>query len=171
MESQGLYGNYDDPQDLAEQVIQALEDDIDTENWKKGSPIVQSTSVPGAILQWRHDHRKEQKGIDKRGKMQYRTLANRLVVKNTGDLAAENISFTVKGLDGTDFRFDGPNEPVTVEKDSERAWSLVPFRHGTVQIEASWSEGGSAKKQYLDHTNHVDMSNPLGFVSVVISFP
>ena len=144
MESKGLYGTYEDPQDLAGQVIQALEHDIYEEKWD--SPVPNENSAePEAVLRWHHDHRKEQKGLSPKGKMEYRTLANQLVVRNEGNAPAENMTFTVQGLDGASFRLDAPKEPITIEKDSTRSWVLVPLYSGTIQIDASWSEGEQEK--------------------------
>lgn len=77
--------------------------------------------------------------------MKYRTVANRLVVRHEGNVPAENLSFTVQGLDETEFNFDAPQEPITIEKDSTRNWVLIPLRSGTIKIDASWQEGKQEK--------------------------
>ncbi|GFK17956.1 hypothetical protein KbCgl_05280 [Corynebacterium glutamicum] len=144
LEGDGLLGDYNDPEDLAGQVIRALEHDIDVAGWAE-SLLLTSTNTLGAKLKWHHDHQKEQQGLDKNGKMKYRVVKNRLVVENTGDAAAENLTFEITELDGTGIKVDLPSGPVTIEKDSSRAWTAIPFSRGTIQIDASWTESSKTK--------------------------
>ena len=141
LEDEGLLGDYDDPADLAGQVIRALEHDIDEAGWS-GSSVGSSPAKTGAVLKWEHDHRTEQQGLDKNGKMKYRTVSNRLVVSNSGDIAAEDLTFEVTGLDGAQLHFEPPKEPVTIEPDSARDWLAIPMRSGAIQIDARWTEAG-----------------------------
>ncbi|HRC50336.1 MAG TPA: hypothetical protein PK331_05355 [Gordonia sp. (in: high G+C Gram-positive bacteria)] len=145
LEAEGLLGDYDDPADLAGQVIRALEHDIDEAGWS--GVDVSATSSAGARLKWEHDHRTEQQGLDKNGKMKYRTLSNRLVVTNSGDRAAEDLRFKVTGLDGAQLHFDPPREAVTIEPDSVRDWVAIPVKSGSVQIDAEWTEGGAPQER------------------------
>lgn len=132
LEQEGLLGDYDDPADLAGQVIRALEHDIDDAGWSAAEPN-RSASTSGAKLKWHHDHRKEQQGLDKNGKMKYRTVANRLVVTNSGGAAAEELTFTVTGLDDVNLHIDPPSEPITIEADSSRSWLCPVCRFPTAQ--------------------------------------
>lgn len=146
LEREGLLGDYDDPADLAGQVIRALEHDIDNAGWSASDPN-RPAGTSGALLRWHHDHRTEQQGLDKNGKMKYRTVANRLVVTNSGQAAAENLTFKVAGLDDVQLHFEPPSEPVTIEADSSRSWLAIPLDNGSVQIDASWTESGAPKSQ------------------------
>lgn len=143
---QGLLGDCSDPADLAGQVIDAIEHDIDEAGW---SDSVQSrpTQGSGALLKWRHEQEKEQEGFDARGKMKYRLTRNRLVVENPGDRAAEDVRFTVVGLGGAELHFESPEEPFTLEVDSTREGTAIPLRSGTIQIDATWTEAGELKAQ------------------------
>jgi hypothetical protein len=146
LEAESLLGDYDDPADLAGQVIRALEHDIDVAGWSDASSN-RPAKASAAKLKWHHDHRTEQQGLDKSGKMKYRTISNRLVVTNSGDVAADNLTFEVTGLDGTDLHLDPPTEPFTVEADSSRSWIAIPLSSGSIQIDASWSEASDPKTQ------------------------
>jgi hypothetical protein len=146
LEDEGLLGDYDDPADLAGQVIRALEHDMDEAGWS-GSSSGSGPARTGAVLKWEHDHRTEQQGLDRNGKMKYRTLSNRLVVSNSGGLAAEDLTFEVSGVDGAQLHFKPPEEPVTIEPDSARDWVAIPIRSGTIQIDARWTEAGNPESR------------------------
>jgi hypothetical protein len=146
LEAEGLLGDYDDPADLAGQVIRALEHDIDEAGWSETAPT-RPAKTSGAKLKWHHDHQKEQQGLDKNGKMKYRTISNRLMVTNSGDVAAEDLTFEVTGLEGTHLHLDPPSDPVSIEADSSRSWVAIPLSSGSVQIDASWTEAGDPKSQ------------------------
>jgi hypothetical protein len=149
LSSQGILGSYADPADLAGQVIAAVESDLAESGWTN-SPM--SSGRPGgAQLQWRHEYGREQRGLDKRGKMQYRTTSNNLVVTNAGENAAENLTFEVSGVGDTEFAFpEPPQEPVTIHRDSSMSWLLIPTPSwgssgSTIQVVAEWTEAGSTK--------------------------
>lgn len=143
LRTQGLLGNYSDPLDLAGQVRNALQHDVDDRGWSEQAPAVARNA--GARLIWEHQREREQKGLDKRGKMTY-TTRNRLVVRNEGNVAADELKFDVVEPDAF-ARLDGPDLPVTLHPDSELSWSSVPIRSGTVSIEARWSEDGQTQTQ------------------------
>ena len=149
LSDRGILGSYADPADLSGQVIAAVESDLVESGWTH-SPMP-SGRPSGARLQWQHDFEREQKGLDKKGKMQYRTTSNNLVVTNTGEVAAEDLTFEVSGVGNTDFVFpDPPESPVTIHPDSSMAWLLIPTPSwgssgSTVQVVAKWTEGGNAK--------------------------
>ncbi|KSU53324.1 hypothetical protein AS181_22085 [Gordonia sp. SGD-V-85] len=145
LRNKGLLGDYSDPSGLAGQVIRALEMDISDRGWASApAPIPQAS---GAVLRWHHDHRTEQRGIDKSGKMKHRVIANRLVVRNDGSSAATDMTFTVTPVDGSMFHFEAPDSPITVERDSELGWSLIAMGSGSIQIDAEWLEGDEPKSQ------------------------
>lgn len=147
LQERGLLGSYSDPQDLMGQVLRAMESDLVEGGW--GGPVSTSLSAPtGAVLHWEHRHESEPKGLDKRGKMNYRTIVNDLVVRNDGSVAAEDVTFEVSPVGDTGFAFpDGPTEPFTLEPKSEMAWLLVPTPSmgtsgRTVEVIATWHENG-----------------------------
>lgn len=146
LEEIGLLGDYDDPADLAGQVIRALQHDIDVAGWSGTVPPT-PTKVSGASLRWEHQHEKEQQGLDKNGKMKYRTVKNRLVVRNEGDAPAEDMTFEVSGVDGAGLHMDKTMQPFTLETDSARSWTAIPLTSGTIEISASWTESGEPKER------------------------
>lgn len=153
LQSRGLLGRYGDPSDLVGQVVRAIEADIDDHAWGRGvgaAPTVAEGA--GARLIWKHVREREARGTDKRGRVQYRTTTNDLVVTNEGPLAAEQLTFEVTGVGGTEFIFpEPPTQPVTVHPASSLSWVLIPTPSmqsigSTVSIEARWQEAGEAKE-------------------------
>lgn len=140
LQTRGLLGEYTDPRDLAGQVRNALQHDIEKHGWSEQSPTVSRAS--GARLMWRHDHVKEQKGLDRKNQMTYRTKTNQLVVRNDGEAAAEDLEFEVTELGEMVVRLDKPEHPVRLHPQSELSWLCIPIRSGTISIYAKWSEGG-----------------------------
>ncbi|WP_141657126.1 hypothetical protein [Corynebacterium variabile] len=145
LQDNGLLGDYNDPQDLAGQVILALQHDIDEAGWDASAPL-QTVTPLGAQLSWHHEHTEKPDGVDNRGKQKYKVTSNRLVVENSGAVAAEDMTFTVTGLDGCRIH-DGdlPTTPFTLETHSTRSWIVIPLSSGTVEISAAWTEGGEDK--------------------------
>lgn len=147
LEGEGLLGDYSDPADLAGQVIRAIEHDIDAYGWA-GASSSKTAIASGAKLKWRHEHEKEQQGLDKNGKMKYRTTKNQLVVENVGDVAAENLRFKVTDIDDVFHYWEAPSDPVTIQTDSTYAWRAIPLSSGTIRIDATWSEAGHEIKNH-----------------------
>lgn len=151
MERRGLMGRYVDPADLVGQVVRAIESDIDEAGWATPNPG-STAEQTGVQLVWQHVHDREPKGLDKRGKMQYRTTANDLIVTNKGSVAAEQLTFELTAVGPTHFAFpEAPEEPVTVHPDSSLSWTLIPMPSwgasgNTVQINARWTEKGELKE-------------------------
>lgn len=144
LQEKGLLGEYSDSQDLVGQVVRALQYDIDNKSW--GSTTSPAPSPSGAQLVWTHDHRKEQKGLDKRGRVQYRTLSNALVVSNEGNVAAENLMFTVEGIDDALVKIDVPSDPQTLHPNSDLRWICIPLHSGNIKVSATWTEDGDPKE-------------------------
>lgn len=150
LESRGLLGSYSDPQDLAGQVLRAVESDIEERGWSAEGTAV-STRSGGADLRWSHHHEEKPKSANKQGKMQYQTTRNDLTVFNDSPVKAVQLSFTVEGIGGTQFIFpDEPDGPVDIGGHSERSWILVPTpsmgsRGRDVLIKAEWTEDGDPK--------------------------
>jgi hypothetical protein len=147
MESRGVMGRYTDLTDLSTQVVRAIEADIEDYGWSQSAVEPAPTVAAGAELRFAHVHEREARGFDKRGKMQYRTVANDLVVQNAGSVPAEDLTFTVDPVGGTQFAFpEPPVEPFTLPPHSEMSWLLIPTPSwgssgNTVRIVAKWREG------------------------------
>jgi hypothetical protein len=151
LEQRGLMGRFVDPADLVGQVVRAIESDIDEARWADPHPRRIAEQV-GSDLVWRHAHAREPRGLDKRGKMQYRTTANDLVVTNDGSVPAEKLTFEVSAVGPTHFAFpEPPEEPVTVHPHSSLSWTFIPTPSwgapgNTVEIKARWTEDGEQKE-------------------------
>lgn len=147
LEDEGLLGTYSDATDLSAQVVRAVEHDIEAHSW---ASVTIQQPASGTQLRWWHDHRKEPKGFDKRGRMQYRTTANRLVVENTGNLDAVDLEFTTEWqTSGYDVppHIDDHSTPVTVRAGSEMHWTCVPLATGVLTINATWRENGQPRER------------------------
>ncbi|MEN3124106.1 DUF4062 domain-containing protein [Janibacter sp. LM] len=143
----GLCGNYQDPRDLARQVIDALEYDLDA---FESVPL--PTAPAGVRLRVTHDHQTEQKGVNARsGKMEYRHVIRDLVITNAGDTTAEQLRFTVKTLSDDDHVHLGVDTDeegwVTVgdlTDGSSRAFQCFPSRgRCDVEVITEWAENGT----------------------------
>lgn len=144
----GLCGEYDDAQDLARQVIDALEYDLD--RFETMPPPKPSSGVQ---LQVRHKHEKEPKGTNKQGRMQYRTLARALEVSNTGDVVAESLQLQFEAPEDAsvhidDVEEDGWTTPRDLTDGSSFTLRCIPLRRADLEITAKWSEDGQ------EHTKH-----------------
>lgn len=151
LQERGILGRYSDPSDLVGQVIRAIEADIDEAGWAN-APAALATPPAGARLSWEHVHEREARGMDSKGRMKYSTTQNHLVVRNDGTVAAEDLTFELSGVGGTEFVFpDAPDGPVTVHPLSTMSWLLIPASGlgssgNTVAISGTWSEDGAPRE-------------------------
>ena len=150
LEQRGLLGFYTSPADLADNVIRALEHDLEVEGWLEHAARKDERQPGGVELRWRHEHEREPKGLDRKGKMTYRTTRNELVVSNEGRTAAEGLTFTVEPVNGTMFHFETAEEPFDLSPGSQLAWPLIPSAAWgnpgrNVLVQAQWHEGEQAK--------------------------
>lgn len=146
LEKRGLLGFYETPVDLADQVIRALEHDLETEGWSEGAAAAALTGGGGADLRWRHEHIKEPKGTDSKGNMKYRTIRNHLIVSNESGVKAEGLTFTVEPIDDTQFHFDALEAPADLSGHSQMSWRLIAGGGwgnvgNNVLVKAQWREG------------------------------
>ena len=151
LRDRGLLGYYTSPADLADQVVRALEHDLETEGWAEDAVNNARFKAGGAELRWEHRHSREAKGVDGKGNMSYRTTRNHLSVSNEGRAAAEGLTFTVEPINDTQFHFDEVDEPFDLSPRSQMAWLLIASgawgNTGTnVLVKAQWHEGDQAKE-------------------------
>lgn len=145
LEGRGLLGSYTDPNDLAGQVVRAIEADIESHAWDSTGIILSKDLT--ASLTWEHrvTQRLKGPGRDKSGAA--------LIVKNQGALAAEDLQFTVEPVGNTAFVFPNPPaQPELVRPKSELSWPLLSTRHmgaegRTIAIHATWREGDAVKRE------------------------
>lgn len=150
LKERGLLGFYESPADLADQVIRALEHDIETQGWSEDAAAAARTKPGGVDLRWKHEHRREAKGTDKNGKMQYRTTRNHLVVSNESGVKAENLRFTVEPIGDTEFHFEPVEAPLELSGHSQMSWTLMAGggwgnTGNNVLVKAEWNEGETLK--------------------------
>lgn len=142
MESEGLLGEYSSPENLANQVSNAIDFDVNTQNWSSATSRTAGTT--GAVLEARHDYQREQNGVDNKGKPRYRTTANHLVIGNKGDTTASDVHVTVEEIDGQ-FIFERP-APFDLTKNSELQFSLMALHSGNAKVTMTWAEAGEPRK-------------------------
>jgi len=150
LQKRGLLGFYESPADLADQIVRALEHDLETEAWSESAAATARSKPGGADLRWRHEHIKEPKGTDNKGTMKYRTTRNHLIVSNESGVMAEGLTFTVEPIDDTQFHFDAVEEPVDLNGHSQLSWLLIGgggwgSAGNNVLVKAEWREGGLMK--------------------------
>jgi hypothetical protein len=150
LRDRGLLGYYTSPADLADQVVRALEHDLETEGWADDAASKARSKPGGAELRWEHEHAREAKGMDRKGKMTYRTTRNHLIVSNEGQGAAEGLTFTVEPINDTMFHFDAVEEPFDLGPRSQMAWLLIAGggwgnTGSNVLVKAQWHEGDQVK--------------------------
>lgn len=150
LRDRGLLGYFTSPADLADQVVRALEHDLETEGWAEDAASNARAKPGGAELRWEHQHTREAKGLDGKGKMTYRTTRNHLIVSNEGRAAAERLTFTVEPVADTMFHFDAVEEPIDLSPRSQMAWLLIAGggwgnTGSNVHVKAQWHEGDQVK--------------------------
>jgi hypothetical protein len=150
LRDRGLLGYYTSPADLADQVVRALEHDLETEGWADDAASNARSKPGGAELRWEHERAREAKGLDRKGKMAYRTTRNHLIVSNEGRAAAEGLTFTVEPINDTMFHFDAVEKPFDLGPRSQMAWRLIAGggwgnTGSNVLVKAHWHEGDQVK--------------------------
>ncbi|CAI9418002.1 hypothetical protein HIDPHFAB_03161 [Nocardioides sp. T2.26MG-1] len=145
IEKLGLYGSFDTPGSLKDQVRRAIESDIEQLDITPpaGGP---NSSRRGAALRATYEYTREP---NKQGRMQ--TRRQRLVVTNTGDTEAADVTFTLEpagdeGLEAPQLLHD--LGPITLAADGGQIAIPVLTHMGTSNIATitfDWSEGGEPR--------------------------
>ncbi|MCD1285727.1 MULTISPECIES: hypothetical protein [unclassified Brevibacterium] len=121
---------------------------------------IPAPSAPaGAKLVVSHDHQTEQSGTDKNGKVKYRHVVRDLVIKNSGDGAAEDLRFKIELVDDGHVHLDAETDKegwVTVgdlTDGSKRSWTCVPMTgHVDVRVFTTWVENGQTHEKTFTTT-------------------
>lgn len=150
LRDRGLLGYYTSPADLADQVVRALEHDLESEGWAEDAASRARSKAGGVELRWEHQYEREAQGLDSKGKMTYRTTRNHLIVTNEGRVTAERLTFTVEPVHDTMFHFDAVAEPFDLRPRSQMAWLLIAGggwgnTGSNVLVKAQWHEGEQVK--------------------------
>lgn len=146
METEGLLGEYRDAGDLARQVRDALEYDLDdTEHVDPPAP------PPKVDLFVDFIHETEP-SVDSKGRPKTKHLRRDIVVKNVGNQVAEQLSITLEpSTDNDDVIFPSSNEggasaPADLTPGSSFAYSCIPFQgRASVKVHAEWIEQGEIR--------------------------
>jgi len=146
IEKLGLYGSFDTPDSLRDQVRRAIESDIAALDLSPPAPGG-ATSRRGASLRATYQYSREP---DNRGRMQ--TRRERLTITNTGDTDASDITFQLEPAGSAD-GLEAPHllddtTPFTLVADGGEVSFPVMTHMGTsstATITFSWNEDGTAK--------------------------
>jgi len=139
----GLLGNYASPDDLAFKVRQAIESDLD--RLDLGAVARRLPTQQHAILRARYDSEREPE-TDSKGKVTYRTRGERLVVHNSGSVAAVDVRVELQGLGDQ----SAPPQILQTEEvaptlipNSEFSWPMrMPMNTArNFEVVMSWREG------------------------------
>jgi hypothetical protein len=152
LQSLGLLGSYASPDDLAYKVRQAIESDLDRLNLG----AVQRRGPAREQARLRAEYRSEREQcLDNRGKVKYRTRAERLVVRNIGAATATALKVELRGLDEEQEPPRIWNEDVQpdVIPDSEFSWPLNTSMNtaNAFVVVMTWTEGEEERTE----TQHV----------------
>lgn len=145
LQGKGLYAEYKDANDLARQVIEALEYDLDA---FESLPAPEAPT--GVRLKLDHKHTEREKGLDKRNRMQYQSVVRDLMVENIGDATAEQLQLQLEGPEDAlvsmdEIGEDGWSLPRDLTAGSTFGLRCVPLRgRFNAQIVAKWIEDGTA---------------------------
>lgn len=152
---EGLYSTYSDPADVARQVRDALEYDLDAFD------AIPAPSAPAAVkLEVSHEHEQVQTGLDRNMKMKYRNVVRDLVIKNSGENDAEDLRFRIERIDDNDIYHleaetdsDGWVAVGDLTEGSRRSWTCFPVS-GRVDLRVitSWVEKGQAHEKTFTTT-------------------
>lgn len=142
LQAKGLLGEYNSPDQLANQVTSAIDYDVSTQEWSTTTPRQASG---GADLVARHDYERIPSGTSSNGKPRYRTTTNHLVISNKGDRTAMGVRVS---MEPGEFMFEGPEEPFDLPKDSEVQYSLIGIRSCNAQVNLRWEEDGQPKEAH-----------------------
>jgi len=139
----GLLGSYASPDDLAFKVRQAIESDLD--RLDLGAVPRRLPAQQHAILRARYESEREP-NTDSKGKVTYRTRGERLVVHNSGSVAAVDVRVELHGLGDQ----SAPPEILRMEEvaptlipNSEFSWPLMMTMNTarSFAVLMSWREG------------------------------
>lgn len=154
LKNRGLYASYRDSDDLARQVIDALEFDLDAFD-----AVPPPTPPSGVDLRFEHRHEQQLRGHDKRGKPQYRNTMRDLVVTNAGDATAHNLQLLIEVPEDNRVRMDAEcdEDGWTLPRDlpGKSTFNTVCFPElgrTNATITARWTEDGDDEEHTVQRS-------------------
>jgi hypothetical protein len=145
LEAKGLYGSFSDAADLAYQVRNAIEADLQLMDL--AAPTGRNAGQRGADPIASYEFHREQ-DVDNRGKIRYKTRNTRLEVTNHGEAAADNFTFTLTPVDGGELPMLERNTTgVTIPARGMFAYPLIQLggSASVLTMEMAWEEHGKPK--------------------------
>lgn len=146
LEAEGLLGSYASPEDLAYQVRNAVEADL--ERLELAAPTGRNLSQGGAEPVASYDYRTEQV-LNSKGKMRTTKKGHRIVVTNKGDVPAEDFTFSLEPMDDLEVphMISAEASPTIAGKGGEFSWSIAPSMGSSTQVNMymTWRENGTEK--------------------------
>ena len=142
----GLLGEFDDARQLESQIWAAIE--LDLASMEIPMSTSQATPV-GVRFRVASNSERSQTGIDKSGKMKYETK-RWYEVTNTGDLAAESVTFEGQATSGL-MRLIVDDQPITLEPGA--SWKVpVAYSMGTAgtKLTVHWVENNENQSKTFD---------------------
>ncbi|WP_127480881.1 hypothetical protein [Nocardioides pantholopis] len=149
LEKVGLLGSYANPDDLAYQVRQAIEHDL--QQLALGTAKGPKAKA-GALIRSRFHYEKNITGYTSKGRPNTHTIS-RLYITNQGDVAAEGLTITISKPEAADadagFRWGSsePDAPFDLLPGAERDWPFLPVGLNSVVVHSQWSEGSRAHSE------------------------
>lgn len=142
LQARGLLGTYSNASDLAYQVRQAIELDLDRLNL--AAPTGRISTTPGAEPVASYSKESEQYH-DSRGKLKTKTKNSRLTIENHGGATAENFTFTMASLDGRGLpRILDDTVTPNIPPKGNFSWPVIGMlgSASSVELAMTWQEDG-----------------------------
>ncbi|MBB2988520.1 hypothetical protein [Terracoccus luteus] len=146
IEKVALLGQYANPDDLAYQVRQAIEHDL--EKLALGAALGPKKRA-GAVLRARYWRERIPNGIDNKGRPKYQDK-RRLILSNVGEVTAEGVRVKVDEPEGGGAVHWGASDhekPFDLLPGADREWAFMPIQVLEATIRTTWSEGGQEHQE------------------------
>lgn len=143
----GLLGRFTNVGQLTHEVWKAIEHDVSTIASNLGTPVQGEPNAVKFRVQSRRE--REQEGIDKRGKVKYKTR-RWFEVTNIGGASATEVTFSSSATAGL-MRLTGTDDPVTIEPGT--SWRVpVVYSSGSsgAKLLINWVDDGEKKSESFD---------------------
>lgn len=146
IQQRGLYGEFATPEQLGHEIWKAVGYDVDSLDIK---PVAEETRKQGVVLKVQSREEREAQGLDKRGKLKYRTR-HWYEVTNVGDTEAANTTFAMSE-DTQGVVLCHPDNPITLQPDT--TWKinvLYTLAMNQPRLVISWEENGERREDTFD---------------------
>ncbi|XVV05922.1 hypothetical protein ACQPW3_11210 [Actinosynnema sp. CA-248983] len=144
IQNRGLLGEFSSPSQLNHEVWKAIEHDVAALNL--GVPVLVSKAT-GVDLLVQPQQERVQTGVDKRGKVKYRT-SYWLEIVNRGTADAEDVRFEPVG-ENPSLLLMGSDKPTVIHAGQARRINYTPVWNGDddLKLRVMWSENGQQQER------------------------